>query len=311
MSNTSNNNDLAAQLAVIMGQIASNAGVNAAEVEKIVERKLAATPAIKHEYTLNGHTETVDGGHPVLSDVIDWVAVDCPVYLYGPDGSGKSSIGRDAAKALNLKLFQYGSLMSKYDVTGSIGLDGDYQRSAFRDWFEHGGLLVLDEIDGSDPRAIVAINDALRGRAGVSFAFPDQTVQKHKDCRVIVTANTIGKGANQQYVGRFKLDAASLNGFVQIHVDYDPRIEESLARGQSDWLSICRQVRDAAERMKIDMIVSPRQIDFGGRLLTSVSGDRVTLLKRAVDHCLKGGLSADQWSLIVTRVPALNVLQGA
>lgn len=296
---------VAAQIASALAILQAGAGVNVAEVEKIVDRKLATSGAAM-DIKLDGvKTGTLAAGaHPVCADVIRWISVDVPVYVYGPAGSGKSSIGRQTAEALGLPLYQYGALLSKYDVLGSINLSGEYQRSAFRDWFEHGGLLVIDEIDGSDPRAIVAINDALRGRAGVSFAFPDQTVQKHPDCRLIVSANTVGRGANAQYVGRFKLDAASLNGFVQIYADYCPKIEKALSRGEAGWLKLCRDVREAAANLKIDLIISPRQIDFGARLLSSAASDddREQLRAMAINQCLKGGLSDDQWKLIANKV---------
>jgi cobaltochelatase CobS len=68
----------------------------------------------------------------------------------------------------------------------------------------------------------VVINQLL---ANGHASFPDAVVAKHKDFVLIAGANTIGQGADRQYVGRQQIDAATLDRFVLLDWPYDPRIE--------------------------------------------------------------------------------------
>ena len=90
---------------------------------------------------------------------------------------------------------------------------------------KNGGIFFLDEIDNSDPSALIVINSAL---ANGYMAFPHETIDRHKDFRIIAAANTWGKGADLQYVGRNALDGATLDRFDNIFFDYDTKLERAL-----------------------------------------------------------------------------------
>ena len=53
---------------------------------------------------------------------------------------------------------------------------------------------------------------------------------RHKDFICIAAANTVGLGADRQFSGRNKLDAATLDRFAigKIMMDYDPEVEMQL-----------------------------------------------------------------------------------
>ena len=110
-------------------------------------------------------------------------------------------------------------------ITGYMDATGDYVRTAFRNAFEHGGVFLFDEVDNGNANALGVVNSAL---ANGSMAFPDGMVKRHPDFLCVASANTYGRGADRQYVGRQALDAAFMDRFEVIHVDYDEALEEAL-----------------------------------------------------------------------------------
>lgn len=88
-------------------------------------------------------------------------------------------------------------------------------------------------------------------------AFPDKTIEVHPDFQCIIAANTFGRGATQQYVGRNPLDEASLDRFAYIIVDYDEDLER-LINGNGPWVQYTQRVRAAIMQLKLQHIVSMR-----------------------------------------------------
>ena len=115
---------------------------------------------------------------------------------------------------------------------------------------------LSDEIDNSDPSALIVINSAL---ANGYMAFPHETIDRHPDFRIIAAANTWGKGADLQYVGRNALDAATLDRFDNIFFDYDRKLEECLYPSE-EVLRFMWSFRDAVLKTKIPHVVSTRGI---------------------------------------------------
>lgn len=189
------------------------------------------------------------------------------VMLVGPAGSGKTTIAEQAAEALAQPFYCTGAVASKYDLIGFVSPTGDERslRTPFRDAFEKGGVFLWDELDASNPNAIVAFNQAL---ANGVFAFPDGMVKRHADFVAIAACNTWGTGATAEYVGRGRLDAASLNRFVRFEVGYDNALERALTSNR-DWCDYVIRTRRAVEKLGIRAVISPRQTEQGEALLAA------------------------------------------
>ena len=149
--------------------------------------------------------------------------------LSGPPSTGKSHAAEMAAEALGLRFV--GMLACSPDVMpsslkGFMNANGVYVGTPFRDAYENGGLFVIDEADNA-PSAITVgiVNTALESGC---LTFPDATVKKHPDFRVIATANTFGTGPTAEFSGRFALDASTQTRFGRVYWTYSERVDHAV-----------------------------------------------------------------------------------
>lgn len=211
---------------------------------------------------LEGHV------HAMTEKVIRVAALGHPIMLVGPAGCGKTTIGEHVAKALDLPFLITSTINDTHELTGFIDGYGKYHSTPFRQAFEHGGVWIADEIDAWDAAALLTANAAL---ANGICNFPDceTPVKRHPDFRMIATANTFGHGADRLYVGRNELDAASLDRFCTIDIDYDIELERSFAAGNTEWLEYIWNVRQQVQAKKLRHVISSRAIIMGVQALAA------------------------------------------
>lgn len=245
-------------------------------VAEAVDKKLAEfTPNIV-EVVLPAKKRVKLGfdAHQVLPELLVALHARCHVLLVGPAGTGKSMLARHAAHALEIP-FQALSLgpttpMSK--MFGYYDAHGHYHDTPFRRAFEHGGVMLLDELDNGHAGLLAELNQAL---ALGTCAFPDRMVDAHEDFRLVATGNTYGTGGDRQYVGRQTLDSATLDRFVVIDVPIDERLEERIALRHApshqdaarELLGRVRELRAAVQDKKLPVLFSPRASIDGAKLL--------------------------------------------
>jgi MoxR-like ATPase len=157
-------------------------------------------------------------------EVTPLVNANQPVLLTGERGSGKTTLSKDVAKILGLDFY---SLSMTRQTTlshlmGFINVNGDYVPSHIRRAAEGGGLVLLDEIDASDPNVILCLNTIENGY----LSFPDKIVDLHPNFRLMATSNP--QDNHREYNGRAKLDAATLDRFDTIDIELDQDLEKSL-----------------------------------------------------------------------------------
>lgn len=242
-----------------------------------------------------GDRETVEvpgRQHSTFPTVLRLLGAGLHVSLVGPPGTGKSTIAAHAAKALALP---YGSIsldptLPPSRLFGYQDANGNYVSTVFREVYENGGVFLFDELDNGHPGIIASINQAL---SNGHCAFPDGMVERSKDFRCVAASNTHGTGATRQFVGRNQLDAATLDRFVEVFVDIDTELEESLTLAESpehgaSWVATVRRYRANAARHGLLVIFSPRASIEGARMLAA--GFTVD---EAVKLRLEKGLVAD------------------
>lgn len=222
-------------------------------------------------------TKPLEGvSHRITPTIISALSVGTNVWLSGPAGSGKTSIARQCAQAFDVE-FRYVALsfdMPSYKLTGYMDANGKEVRTDAMDAWEHGHLLLLDECDAGNPNTLL-VAQAMRDMPMMAFA--GRIIPRHPNFKLIAAGNTIGTGADQQYQGRAKLDAAFLNGFVRFHVEYDLALEDAITYGEADrwgvdretvgrWLTFVRACRGNASAMRLHTVIGPRQSKDGVKL---------------------------------------------
>jgi cobaltochelatase CobS len=196
--------------------------------------------------------------HKKFDQILRYLSRGRNVYIVGPAGTGKTKLGAQLADALDRKFFPIAQALTKYDVSGYKSPTGEYIGTLLRDAIEFGGLALVDEGDTWAAAAMTFLNAPL---ANGYCAFPDKVIKVHEEFLCIVAANTYGRGADRKYVGRNPLDAASLNRFAFVEVDYDRQLEAQLF-GRGPWVDYCWRVREAIDKLQIPHVVSMRNIDF-------------------------------------------------
>jgi cobaltochelatase CobS len=176
-----------------------------------------------------------------------------------------------------------------FDFFGYKSASGDYIPTLFRDKYENGGVFLLDEFDAGNPNVLAALNQAT---SNSQCPFPDKMIEKHKDFIIVMAGNTFGGGGTLDYVGRNKIDAATLDRFAFIYIDYDEELESSLST--NDWW--CKRVqkfRKKAIEKKIRTVISPRAT-FNGEKLLAAGIDQEKVEKMVIYK----GLTEDECNLI-------------
>ena len=210
------------------------------------------------EVIVNGQKHAVSGlRHKEFETVLAYVANDEPVYLYGRAGTGKNHLCKQIADALGLGFYFANAVTQEHILMGFIDAMGNYHETEFYKAFTKGGLFMLDEMDASIPEVLILLNSAIANRYAV---FPIGKVEAHPDFRVVAAGNTTGTGATYEYNGRSQLDAASLDRFAMVEIDYDQRVEMSMAGDDKELVAFVHDLRKQSEAVGRTVTVTYRGI---------------------------------------------------
>jgi len=239
------------------------------DVEEMCEQY---KPPVEHHITIsqNEDCHKIEGHfHRMLPTLINVTGTGLHTMLVGPAGGGKTTAAKQTAEALEKPYYEIAMhpAMTQWDLVGFKSVTtGQYIKGFVREPYENGGVLMLDEIDNSDPSVLVGMNSIL---ANDTYSFPDTKVEKHKDFVCIGAGNTYGRGADRMYVGRNQLDAATLDRFVVVDWDYDEEAELDWAgQDQIRWTRFVQSVRhEVFAPPGMRYIVSPRASINGATLL--------------------------------------------
>lgn len=232
------------------------------DVMKLVKPLIANLhPVVSYEIkTPDGAKHKTKEGvfHSCFKQILTLISGGVAPYLHGKSGTGKTEIARQCAEALGLKLYMTTAAQTKFDILGYGNAGGVYVPTEFFKAFTEGGLFFFDEMDASDSNALVAVNNAL-SQGWAEFPVLGR-LNAHKDFRVIGAGNTGATGATEEYTARNVLDAATLNRFWFIEIDYDSRIDEYCANYDKEIVKFAHELRKVAEEKHISIIVSYRNI---------------------------------------------------
>jgi hypothetical protein len=253
-----------------------------------------------HEVKTERGVEKIEGVvHEKFDTVLNLVNADIPVFLTGAAGTGKNVICKQVAKALNLEFYFSNAVTQEYKLTGFIDANGTFHETQFYQAFTKGGLFMLDEMDASIPEVLIILNAAIANRY---FDFPTGRVEAHKDFRLIAAGNTFGTGADIEYTGRFQLDAASLDRFALVEIDYSEAIEKAISKNDEQLVEYIHAFRNAVQEAGVKHLATYRSIERITKLkdsmelgivmkmclLKSISNDDLRIINRETKNYLNG-----------------------
>lgn len=150
-----------------------------------------------------------------------------PTLLVGPTGTGKTELVLMVCKMLgiNCEVHDMGSMQDPLtDLIGTHRIkDGSstFDYAKFVDDVQKPGVIVLDELSRAPLMTNNILFPCLDSRRELPLAIADsegpRSVKVHPDCVFIATAN-IGS----EYAGTNEIDAALMNRFLPLKVDYMP-----------------------------------------------------------------------------------------
>lgn len=207
-------------------------------VAKLIEERVKDMPAHRFEVkTPSGLIKPVKGlMHQQAVQFATWINADVPLWVWGSAGSGKSTLFYQLADMLDYtdetaRLVSVGPTTTASTLIGFCTAGtGDYKEGLLYQPFKEGWLVGLDEPACGDPSILAQLNAMI---ANERYTFPNgETVKRHDRFRVVCFDNTKGTGATAGYTARARLDAATLDRFAIIEMEYDEALEFAICTGQ-------------------------------------------------------------------------------
>ena len=297
----------ATQLAAVLQSIMTRpVGIDAEAVRGIVAEALKGidiTPSVTINFPDKPTIILEEITHKLFPKLLRKLQIRKHTIIVGGAGAGKTHATEQAARALGLSFYPMTAATFSHELVGYRDASREYARTPFRDGFEHGGIVLIDEADASSADCLLVLNAMLANGFG---AFPDGRVKAHPDFVCVLCTNTDGSGASMQYSGRTRLDGAFLDRFVLQKWEVDPAIEKASAAGNTEWLAAVRAVRAYAELHQIlDVVATPRAVANGAALLAA-GEDREEVLLATL---FRGALT-QQWASVLALGPVADFLSG-
>lgn len=260
---------------------------------KVVEDYLTSKQVVIELGQEKKYEFSLEDKHEQLPKMVTFLQLFKQAMIVGPSGSGKSTMAKQAAEVMGLRYgaFSCNLEASKSELVGFANIDG-YVESSFLDFYENGGVFLVDEYDSMSPSIAVVLNAAF-DRTGM-IAVPNRKgktiAKKHKDFYCILAGNTWGSGS-VEYQGREMQDAAFLDRFkmCRIFIDYDEKLEKNIAGKHH---SFFKKVRNYVKKKVDGENFSTRSMYDAAMLLNNgfTQEDILTMMSEHWDEALRKDL---------------------
>jgi cobaltochelatase CobS len=187
------------------------------------EKPISFTPEVDKNYIF----------HSSSRDVIVWfISPSDPLYLFGPTGSGKTSLIKQLAAKLNYPVFEITghSRLEFPDMVGHFSVDSGnmkFQYGPLSLAMKYGGIFCLNEIDLLDPATAAGLNTILDGAPLCVPENNGELIKPHPNFRFVATANTNGASDDTGlYQGTLRQNLAFMDRFQLCEVGYPDVMSE-------------------------------------------------------------------------------------
>lgn len=261
-----NNADaVASSIAAALRSLTPQAAVDADTVRSIVQdeiKKLAVEQPHEISIIKTNVTGHDDSKHPMFEKVLPLVVNDRTLgrwpWLFGPAGSGKSSLAKQIADELKLPFYSVSSLQQKYELEGYTDATGNLVETSFYKAWTEGGVFLFDEASTSSAEVQVAFNTAL---ANLRYNFPKVgMMDAHPDFHILAADNTAGWGGDKSYHARFEMDASTLDRYIPVQISYTDEFDLRMASQNNDLVKFVKDVRKALAKADLAYTASPRAL---------------------------------------------------
>lgn len=207
--------------------------------------------------------------HNSFDKIVKRLILNMPVMLIGPSGSGKTYTVKQAAKLLELKLYNFGFVADEITtIKGYNDAQGNFIATPFYDLYKNGGLCFFDEVDNSESKALMEINKIVGSDGYEPYLFPNgELVTPHPNFRIIAAGNTWGDGADELYSSREKLDAATMDRFATVEYEYSKNIEDKILKDYMYLYEFLMCYRDYIEERNYDDVMTTRGLEFAKKYI--------------------------------------------
>jgi MoxR-like ATPase len=197
-------------------------------IETAIDAATTKTEAIRVVHiTVPGYTpvQLPDGEvvHEQFKDLLFRMTTLSPkqrqVLLLGERGTGKTHAAEQLARVMGLRFtaLSMSGGTTERAFHGAVRLvNGSmvWQPSAFLDYFQNGGVFLVDELDKADSTVATSLNMALAN----GYCVPVDSgvrIDRHENCIVIAAANALG--SSRTYTASNRLDASTVERFAIMH----------------------------------------------------------------------------------------------
>lgn len=267
----------------LVSEVDDNGKVTVKEVKKKPEKFLDTIPSTPNISNSSFYVEDKNWKYLVRN-----IMRKKPTLLIGPTGTGKTELILMACKRLgiNCEVHDMGAMQDPLtDLLGCHRIkDGNstFDYAKFVDDVQKPGVILLDELSRAPLMTNNILFPCLDSRRELPLAIADsegpRSVKVHPDCVFIATAN-IGS----EYSGTQDIDAALMNRFLPLKVDYIPKQYE---------------MELISTRCKLDMDDAQTIVEFANKMRVKYKEGVVSFPVSTRENIAIGELVSDGFDIV-------------
>lgn len=267
----------------LVSEVNDNGKVIVKEVKKKPEKFIDTIPSTPNISNLSFYVEDKNWKYLVRN-----IMRKKPTLLIGPTGTGKTELILMACKRLgiNCEVHDMGAMQDPLtDLLGCHRIkDGNstFDYAKFVDDVQKPGVILLDELSRAPLMTNNILFPCLDSRRELPLAIADsegpRSVKVHPDCVFIATAN-IGS----EYSGTQDIDAALMNRFLPLKVDYIPKQYE---------------IELISTRCKLDMNDAQTIVEFANKMRVKYKEGVVNFPVSTRENIAIGELVSDGFDIV-------------